>query len=58
MIYKDCRNPIKQISGIRGPMPSWTKKGTVLSIPDAIAKILAEHIKKEQNKLPLQYYLQ
>lgn len=46
---------VKQISGIRGPMPSWSKKGTVLSIPDAIAKILAEHVKKEQNKLPLDY---
>jgi len=46
---------IKQISGIRGPMPSWTKKGTVLSIPDAIAKILIEHTKREQNKLPLDY---
>jgi ribonucleoside-diphosphate reductase alpha chain len=46
---------IKQISGIRGPMPSWTKKGTVLSIPDAIAKILMEHTKREQSKLPLDY---
>ncbi|NQU99725.1 MAG: hypothetical protein HQ538_03220, partial [Parcubacteria group bacterium] len=46
---------VKQISGIRGPMPSWTKKGTVLSIPDAIAKILMEHTKKEQSKLPLDY---
>ena len=46
---------IKQIAGIRGPMPSWTKKGTVLSIPDAIAKILSEHIKREQSRLPLDY---
>jgi ribonucleoside-diphosphate reductase alpha chain len=46
---------IKQLSGIRGPMPSWTKKGTVLSIPDAIAKLFLEHIKKDQNKLPLNY---
>lgn len=47
---------IKQLLGIRGPMPSWTKKGTILSIPDAIAKILSEHIKKNQAKLPLNYH--
>lgn len=46
---------IKQLFGIRGPMPFWTKKGTILSIPDAIAKILSEHIKKDQTKLPLSY---
>jgi ribonucleoside-diphosphate reductase alpha chain len=46
---------MKQLFGIRGPMPSWTKKGTILSIPDAIAKILSEHVKKDQTKLPLGY---
>jgi ribonucleoside-diphosphate reductase alpha chain len=44
---------IKQLKGIRGPMPSWTKKGTVFSIPDAVAKIIEDHIKKDQPKLPL-----
>ncbi|MEW6407482.1 MAG: vitamin B12-dependent ribonucleotide reductase [Patescibacteria group bacterium] len=43
---------VKQLKGIRGPMPSWTKKGTVFSIPDAIAKIIEDHIKRDQTKLP------
>lgn len=43
---------IKQLKGIRGPMPSWTKKGTIFSIPDAIAKIIEDHIKRNQTKLP------
>lgn len=37
---------IDQIKGIRGPMPIITNKGTVLSLPDAIARILEEHIGK------------
>ncbi|MDP3970124.1 MAG: adenosylcobalamin-dependent ribonucleoside-diphosphate reductase [bacterium] len=35
---------IEQIRGIRGPMPSFGKKGMILSIPDAIGQTLAEHI--------------
>jgi ribonucleoside-diphosphate reductase alpha chain len=35
---------IKQLKGIRGPMPVMTNKGTVLSLPDAIAQILEEHV--------------
>ena len=46
---------INQIKGIRGPMPSWSKKGMILSIPDAIAKVLEEHINKDQPKLELDY---
>ena len=34
---------IQQLKGIRGPMPVMTNKGTVLSLPDAIAQILEEH---------------
>jgi ribonucleoside-diphosphate reductase alpha chain len=37
---------IQQLKGIRGPMPVMTNKGTVLSLPDAIAQILEEHATK------------
>ena len=42
---------IEQLKGIRGPMPAWSKHGIVLSIPDAISKILGAHINKGQTKL-------
>ncbi len=35
-------------------MPSWTKKGTIFSIPDAIAKIIEEHTRRDQTKLPFE----
>ena len=35
---------ISDLKGIRGPMPTFTDKGTILSLPDAIAQILEEHI--------------
>ncbi|HXF44425.1 MAG TPA: adenosylcobalamin-dependent ribonucleoside-diphosphate reductase [Candidatus Paceibacterota bacterium] len=35
---------IDNLKGIRGPMPVFTERGTVLSLPDAIARILEEHI--------------
>src|SRR3989338_6320973 len=35
---------IKMLKGIRGPMPVMTEKGTVLSLPDAIAQVLEEHV--------------
>ena len=35
---------IDQLKGIRGPMPMLTSKGTVLSLPDAIGRILEEHV--------------
>ncbi|MEK7510390.1 MAG: adenosylcobalamin-dependent ribonucleoside-diphosphate reductase [Patescibacteria group bacterium] len=35
---------IKDLRGIRGPMPVFTEKGTVLSLPDAIGRILEEHV--------------
>jgi ribonucleoside-diphosphate reductase alpha chain len=37
---------ISHLKGIRGPMPVMTNKGTVLSLPDAIAQILEEHVTK------------
>lgn len=45
---------IDQIKGIRGPMPSWSERGMILSIPDAIAQVLEEHIKGPQQHLPLE----
>ena len=47
----DVKAIIKQLKGIRGPMPTWTKKGMVLSIPDAIAQIMEEHMKEGQMQL-------
>lgn len=44
---------IKRLKGIRGPSPAWGEKGMVLSIPDAIAQVLEEHIKREQQQLGL-----
>ena len=46
---------IDQIKGIRGPMPSWGKYGQILSIPDAIAHVMLEHIQKPQAKLNLEF---
>jgi ribonucleoside-diphosphate reductase alpha chain len=36
---------IKDLKGIRGPMPVMTESGTILSLPDAIGQILEEHVK-------------
>ncbi len=49
----DPKEVISQIKGIRGPMPSWTKDGTVLSLADTVAKVLEKHLKKDQQKLDL-----
>ncbi len=38
---------IEDLKGIRGPMPVMTDKGTVLSLPDAIGRILEEHVKSK-----------
>lgn len=46
---------ISQLKGIRGPMPCWSKYGQVLSIPDAIAHVLQEHINSAQQKLQLEF---
>ncbi len=36
---------IENLKGIRGPMPTMTNKGTILSLPDAIGQILEEHVR-------------
>ena len=51
-----CEEVISQIKGIRGPMPSWTENGMILSLPDAISQILERHINREQPKLGLEYF--
>jgi len=43
---------IKDLKGIRGPMPIMTNKGTVLSLPDAIGQILDEHMKYLRGEIP------
>ena len=45
---------ISDLKGIRGPMPTFTDKGTILSLPDAIAKILEEHVRSEAVRTPLE----
>ncbi len=49
----DVEEIIEQLKGIRGPMPSWSKYGQVLSIPDAISHVLREHVNSAQQKLQL-----
>lgn len=46
---------IKQIRGIRGPDIFWHEGGQVLSLPDAIAKVLERHIRGDQPKLSLEF---
>ena len=35
---------VGRLKGIRGPMPVFTEKGTILSLPDALGQILEEHV--------------
>ena len=42
---------IDNLKGIRGPMPTFTEKGTILSLPDAIGRILEEHVRMNGNGL-------
>jgi ribonucleoside-diphosphate reductase alpha chain len=50
----DVDEVIKQLKGIRGPMPSFGGNGTkILSLADAIAHILEKHIKGDQPTLDL-----
>lgn len=38
---------IDNLKGIRGPMPTITERGTILSLPDAIGKIIEEHVRTD-----------
>ena len=44
---------ISQLKGIRGPDVSFSDGGVVFSLPDAIAKILEKHIKRNDKQLTL-----
>jgi ribonucleoside-diphosphate reductase alpha chain len=46
---------IEQLKGIRGPMPAWSKHGLILSIPDAMANVLEQHISRKQGSLQLHF---
>lgn len=35
---------VGRLKGIRGPMPVFTEKGTILSLPDALGQVLEEHV--------------
>lgn len=39
---------VDELKGIRGPSPIWTEEGTILSVPDAIAKVLEKHLNRGQ----------
>lgn len=40
---------IDNVKGIRGPMPTISDKGTILSLPDAVGKILEEHVRHTES---------
>ncbi len=45
------RDIIGHLKGIRGPMITMTEKGSILSLPDAIGKILEEHILNRDDEI-------
>ncbi|MBI5404733.1 MAG: ribonucleotide-diphosphate reductase subunit alpha, partial [Candidatus Kerfeldbacteria bacterium] len=44
---------VNQIKGIRGPDISWHEGGQILSLPDAIGKIMEKHMNRNQQQLDL-----
>ncbi len=46
---------IDQLKGIRGPSPIWSEGVMILSIPDALARVLQKHIAREQPALALDF---
>ncbi|MBI4426794.1 MAG: vitamin B12-dependent ribonucleotide reductase [Candidatus Kerfeldbacteria bacterium] len=44
---------VDQIKGIRGPDVSWHDGGQILSLPDAIGKVIEKHVNRNQQKLEL-----
>ncbi len=47
---------IDQLKGIRGPSPIWSDGTMILSIPDALARVIARHAAKNQPTLELQFH--
>jgi ribonucleoside-diphosphate reductase alpha chain len=48
-------NVIRELKGIRGPMPIWDNGTQVFSIADAVAQVLDGHIKANQSKMELKF---
>ncbi len=46
----DADEIIDHLKGIRGPMPAFTARGRVYSLPDAIAQILEMHVANKEEK--------
>jgi ribonucleoside-diphosphate reductase alpha chain len=44
---------VDQLKGIRGPDVSFNEGGVIFSLPDAVAKILEKHIKRNDKQLTL-----
>ena len=44
---------VDQLKGIRGPDVSFNESGVIFSLPDAVAKILEKHIKRNDKQLTL-----
>jgi len=51
----DPQKIIEQLKGIRDPSPAWTENGVILSLPDAIAKVLERYLKLKQEPLQLDF---
>ncbi len=49
------QNVIEQLKGIRGPDPVFHNGERILSLPDAIANVLENHLKRGQAQLPLDF---
>jgi ribonucleoside-diphosphate reductase alpha chain len=51
----DIKEVIGQLKGIRDPSPAWGDEGLVLSLPDAIGKILDKHLRQKTGQMELGY---
>jgi ribonucleoside-diphosphate reductase alpha chain len=49
----DAKEVVRQIKGIRCPLPRFTEHGTALSCPDVIAQVIERHLQKKQATLGL-----
>ncbi|MEJ0021529.1 MAG: adenosylcobalamin-dependent ribonucleoside-diphosphate reductase [Candidatus Doudnabacteria bacterium] len=49
------QNVVEQLKGIRGPDPMFHNGERILSLPDAIANVLENHLKRGQKELQLDF---